>query len=78
MKNHVCSHHNVRCTVCTMPLTVSATGSEVGHTDYSMCIVAISYFDQQLVVKIAIAAIDIQHYKSTHLHKLFVSAVQLL
>jgi hypothetical protein len=30
------------------------------------------------LVTIAIAAIDIPHYKYTELHKLFVSAVQLL
>jgi len=30
------------------------------------------------LVTVAIAAIDIQHYKYTELHKLFVSAVQIL
>jgi hypothetical protein len=56
-------------------LTESATGTEGG-----------AYFEcnrdrgtaDRLLVTIAIAAIDIQHYTSTELHKLFVCAVQLL
>ena len=55
----------MRCTVCTVGRPYCQYNRARGRAD-------------RLLVTIAISAVDIQHYTSTQLHRLSVSAVQLL